>query len=107
MRGKMEQQSVTLFLLFGIFRIIGSVLIVAGLYSVLWGKHKENVEKKEIEATEIPVAIKGVDGNGRIMDMVELDEVELEKAQANGKAVTISVPASAGEAARMQRDDEN
>uniref|UniRef100_A0A452Z3P3 WAT1-related protein n=1 Tax=Aegilops tauschii subsp. strangulata TaxID=200361 RepID=A0A452Z3P3_AEGTS len=73
--------------------IIGSVLIVAGLYSVLWGKHKEDVEKKEIEATEIPVAIKGVEGNGRIMDMVELDEVELEKAQANGKAVTISVPA--------------
>ncbi|VAH07374.1 unnamed protein product [Triticum turgidum subsp. durum] len=86
--------------------IIGSVLIVAGLYSVLWGKHKEDVEKKEIEATEIPVAIKGVEGNGRIMDMVELDEVELEKAQANGKAVTISVPAAAGEAG-MQRDDEN
>ncbi|CAM0955522.1 unnamed protein product [Alopecurus aequalis] len=86
--------------------IIGSVLIVAGLYSVLWGKHKESVEKKEIEATELPVAIKGVDGNGRIMDIIELevDEVQLEKAQANGKAVTISVPA--GEA-RMHRDDEN
>ncbi|XP_047042637.1 WAT1-related protein At5g07050-like [Lolium rigidum] len=84
--------------------IIGSVLIVAGLYSVLWGKHKESVEKKEIEATEIPVAIKGVDGNGRIMDIVELDEVQLEKAKANGKAVTISVPA---EETRMQRDGEN
>ncbi|KAM0916297.1 hypothetical protein ACQ4PT_010360 [Festuca glaucescens] len=84
--------------------IIGSVLIVAGLYSVLWGKHKESVEKKEIEATEIPVAIKGVDGNGRIMDIMELDEVQLEKAKANGKAVTISVPA---EEARMQRDGEN
>jgi drug/metabolite transporter (DMT)-like permease len=84
--------------------IIGSVLIVAGLYSVLWGKHKESVEKKEIEATEIPVAIKGVDGNGRIMDIVELDEVQLEKAKANGKAVTISVPT---EEARMQRDGEN
>ena len=71
---------------------------------MLWGKHKEIVEKKEIEATEIPVAIKGVDGNGRIMDIVELDNVQLEKAQANGKTVTISVPA--GEA-RMHRNDEN
>ncbi|CAN6337615.1 unnamed protein product [Urochloa humidicola] len=63
--------------------IIGSVLIVAGLYSVLWGKHKENLEKEEAAAMEIPVAIKGVDAdNGRI---VELDEVQLEKAQANAK----------------------
>ncbi|KQK06283.1 WAT1-related protein At5g07050 [Brachypodium distachyon] len=86
--------------------ILGSALIVAGLYSVLWGKHKENVEKKEAEAMEIPVAIKGVECNGRIMDIVELDEVQLEKekAQANGKAVTVSV--TAGEA-RMQREDEN
>uniref|UniRef100_J3M745 EamA domain-containing protein n=1 Tax=Oryza brachyantha TaxID=4533 RepID=J3M745_ORYBR len=90
--------------------IIGSVLIVAGLYSVLWGKHKENVEKKEAEAMEIPVAI---NGNGRIMDIVELDEVQLEKAQANGKAVVhdhaaaavvaVTVPA---EEARMQGKDE-
>lgn len=73
---------------------------------MLWGKHKENVEKKEAEAMEIPVAIKGVECNGRIMDIVELDEVQLEKekAQANGKAVTVSV--TAGEA-RMQREDEN
>nr|CAB3461491.1 unnamed protein product [Digitaria exilis] len=86
--------------------IIGSVLIVAGLYSVLWGKHKENLEKKEAEAMEIPVAIKAVDGNGRIVDVVELDEVQLEKAQANAKAaVAITVT---GEEARMQgKDDES
>ncbi|PAN19546.1 hypothetical protein PAHAL_3G281600 [Panicum hallii] len=84
--------------------ILGSVLIVAGLYSVLWGKHKENLEK-EAEAMEIPVAIKGVDGNGRIVDIVELDEVQLEKAQANAKraAVAVTVPA---EEARMQGKDE-
>ncbi|RLN29771.1 WAT1-related protein [Panicum miliaceum] len=68
--------------------ILGSVLIVAGLYSVLWGKHKENLEK-EAEAMEIPVAIKGVDGNGRIVDIVELDEVQLEKAQANAKRAAV------------------
>ncbi|CAD6272152.1 unnamed protein product [Miscanthus lutarioriparius] len=82
--------------------IIGSVLIVAGLYSVLWGKHKDNLEKEAQAAMEIPVAIKAVDGNGRIMDIVELDEVQLEKAQANA-AVAVTVPA---EEARMQGKDQ-
>ncbi|CAN6333090.1 unnamed protein product [Urochloa humidicola] len=77
--------------------IIGSVLIVAGLYSVLWGKHKENLEKEEAAAMEIPVAIKG--GVDRI---VELDEVQLEKAQANAKQATVA----AEEDARMQGKDE-
>ena len=75
------------------------MLIVAGLYSVLWGKHKENLEKLEAEAMEIPVAIKGADGNGRtVMDMVELDEVQLEKAQANAKRAAAAVTAPAEEA---------
>jgi len=93
---------------FLVSRIIGSVLIVAGLYSVLWGKHKENLEKEAQAAMEIPVAIKTVDGNGRIMDIVELDEVQLEKAQANANAnanaaVAVTVPA---EEARMQGKDQ-
>lgn len=91
---------------FLVSRIIGSVLIVAGLYSVLWGKHKENLEKEAQAAMEIPVAIKAVDGNGRIMDIVELDEVQLEKAQANASAnmpVAVTVPA---EEARMQGKDQ-
>lgn len=36
--------------------VIGSILIVIGLYAVLWGKHKENKEKELTE--EIPEAIK-------------------------------------------------
>ncbi|XP_075520328.1 WAT1-related protein At5g07050-like [Primulina tabacum] len=36
--------------------VIGSVIIVFGLYSVLWGKYKEEKEKKLLE--EIPEAIK-------------------------------------------------
>ncbi|GJN14390.1 hypothetical protein PR202_gb01213 [Eleusine coracana subsp. coracana] len=84
--------------------ILGSVLIVAGLYSVLWGKHKESLEKKEAEAMEIPVAIKAIDGNGRIMEIVELDEVQLEKAQANAKAGAVTtVPV---EEDRMRGKDE-
>jgi len=82
------------------------VLIVAGLYSVLWGKHKENLEKLEAEAMEIPVAVKGVDGDGRIVDIVELDEVQLEKAQANAKRAAVAVTVPAEEAQRMQGKDE-
>lgn len=37
------------------YRVLGSVLIVAGLYSVLWGKYKEFQEK---EAEEIPEPVK-------------------------------------------------
>jgi hypothetical protein len=95
---------------FLVFRIIGSVLIVAGLYSVLWGKHKESLEK-EANSMEIPVAIKATDGgNGRILEIVELDDVQLEKAQANAKAVAAHEHATAVtvpvEGARMQGKDE-
>jgi len=37
--------------------VIGAILIVIGLYSVLWGKHKEQIESKV--ADEIPLPIKG------------------------------------------------
>ncbi|CAL4960889.1 unnamed protein product [Urochloa decumbens] len=40
--------------------VLGAVLIVMGLYSVLWGKHKETQEKEEQEAMELPVAAKAI-----------------------------------------------
>jgi drug/metabolite transporter (DMT)-like permease len=36
--------------------VLGSVLIVIGLYSVLWGKHKENQEESAAAAAALPVA---------------------------------------------------
>ncbi|RRT57821.1 hypothetical protein B296_00003528 [Ensete ventricosum] len=48
-----------------------SVLIVVGLYFVLWGKHKE---KKLEAATDIPVAVK---------ETTKQDEDALEMAKAN------------------------
>ena len=47
--------------------VLGAVLIVIGLYSVLWGKHKETQEKEEEEAMELPVASKA-NGSGIIYD---------------------------------------
>ncbi|KAF7824775.1 WAT1-related protein [Senna tora] len=34
--------------------VIGSILIVIGLYSVLWGKHKESLEKNKVGDQELP-----------------------------------------------------
>lgn len=43
--------------------VIGSVIIVVGLYSVLWGKYKEGQEEKEKIIEEIPEAIKENNNN--------------------------------------------
>ncbi|MQM18472.1 hypothetical protein Taro_051465 [Colocasia esculenta] len=64
--------------------ILGGILIVAGLYSVLWGKYKENKE----EASAIPLATKGVDGEDQGMVEVvsiEADGVELQKPKDSSK----------------------
>lgn len=83
--------------------VIGSVLIVIGLYSVLWGKHKE--KKEELVVDEIPDPVKGVQANGNgnghsasMIEDIEANEVELQKAEANNKklnsSVAISMPAA-------------
>ncbi|CAL0328798.1 unnamed protein product [Lupinus luteus] len=45
--------------------VIGSVFIVMGLYSVLWGKHKERIETK---VDDIPMHVKDtqIDGNANL-----------------------------------------
>ncbi|KAJ6807879.1 WAT1-related protein-like [Iris pallida] len=85
--------------------ILGGVLIVAGLYSVLWGKYKENKERKEMEAMALPVkssCINGASGaGGKFIDMIEVDEVELEKAKASmhhDAAAAVGVPVAAEKA---------
>ncbi|KAM7263407.1 hypothetical protein ACFE04_001090 [Oxalis oulophora] len=76
--------------------VIGGVLIVIGLYSVLWGKHKETLEKKS-EEQEIPEAVKGNHNNSIInVDSVIIDEdidddVELQKVEAKYKFTTIAI----------------
>jgi hypothetical protein len=75
--------------------IVGSVLIVIGLYSVLWGKHKE---KMEIDPEEIPEPVKGVQGNGNsmlVIEDIEANEVKLQKAKpaiSNFSATAMSMP---------------
>ncbi|KAK6228559.1 hypothetical protein SCA6_000899 [Theobroma cacao] len=75
--------------------VIGAILIVMGLYSVLWGKHKENKEK-EANEEEIPEPVK-IQANGNtilVIEDIEANEVELKKlAEANKlSAVAIAMP---------------
>ena len=84
--------------------ILGSILIVIGLYSVLWGKHKE---KMEVDPEEIPEPVKGVPGNGNsivVIEDIEANEVELQKAEAKTKfsAMAMSMPMALPELPRRE-----
>ena len=72
--------------------VLGAILIVAGLYSVLWGKYKEHAEKKQEE--EIPEAIKAGQENGMSMiDDIETNDIEMQKAEAKKlSSLAISIP---------------
>ncbi|KAJ8534132.1 hypothetical protein K7X08_007456 [Anisodus acutangulus] len=72
--------------------ILGAVLIVAGLYSVLWGKYKEYKEK-EIEESIILESVKGINGKN-IENNGEINDIEMQKNDVNKiiPVVSISVP---------------
>ncbi|KAA8537357.1 hypothetical protein F0562_026956 [Nyssa sinensis] len=79
--------------------VLGAILIVVGLYSVLWGKYREEKEKKTEES--IPEAVKGAQINGSSTQLmtigdIEANEVQLQKAEANYKlaSATIALPIS-------------
>lgn len=77
------------------------MLIVAGLYSVLWGKYKEYKEK-EIEESIIPEAVKGViKGNNQMVILANIEginDIEMQKSsegkriEATSASVAISFP---------------
>ncbi|XP_004307206.1 PREDICTED: WAT1-related protein At5g07050-like [Fragaria vesca subsp. vesca] len=76
--------------------VLGAVLIVAGLYSVLWGKHKEGLENRD---DEIPEAIKGCHVNGTavvsVMDGNDVEANQVKNAEANKlSSVAICMPIS-------------
>ena len=69
-----------------IFSILGSVLIVMGLYSVLWGKYKE-YQEKEVEAL-ILEPVKGSIGNNQSID-IEANDIEMQKNEAHKAVVPV------------------
>ncbi|KAJ6778913.1 WAT1-RELATED PROTEIN [Salix koriyanagi] len=75
--------------------VIGGVIIVAGLYAVLWGKHKEHKEK-EAEMIPEPIKENGLT-TGMIHDIEASNYTENQRNQANNvsvPSVAITVPAS-------------
>ncbi|XP_058079547.1 WAT1-related protein At5g07050-like [Magnolia sinica] len=76
--------------------VLGAILIVAGLYSVLWGKYKEHREKQAMES--IPEAIKGIEGNNLPMiEDTEANDIESAIAKGNESSLgdqAVSVPVS-------------
>lgn len=69
--------------------VIGAVLIVIGLYSVLWGKHKESKEMETVEPA------KKVESNGSVLMKgdVESNEAKLQKEEDNKlNSFAITIP---------------
>ena len=84
-------------------RVLGAVLIVMGLYSVLWGKYKEYKDKAAEDV--IPETMKGTNNTSNnqmtnnIVEDLELEDIESRRANVVGtrtlaQAVAISVPIS-------------
>lgn len=90
--------------------VLGAILIVIGLYSVLWGKHKEKME--EFGADEIPDPVKGNQVNGNFTDSAMIEDieanhhVELQKSEANNKLSSVALsmlPLPAAETAKVHQ----
>lgn len=79
-------------MVFFFLRVIGAVLIVIGLYSVLWGKYKEF---KELEAEEIPEPIKDyTQTETSIIQDIEANHVGIQKNQLNNIHVPVAAAIS-------------
>ena len=61
--------------------ILGSVLIVIGLYSVLWGKHKETQEESAARREALPMAM--LSSKEQIDAAVQGHDPECEKAKGS------------------------
>lgn len=72
--------------------VLGAILIVAGLYAVLWGKHKEQKEK---EAEIIPEPIKENGENGDTTGMIQDIEANNCTGKQRNQANNVTVPSVA------------
>lgn len=78
-----------------VFSVLGAVLIVMGLYAVLWGKYKEYKENK-IETIPEPIKSCGEHGHTlAIIDDIEANnhtQMQKIESETNKPAIIISVP---------------
>jgi len=74
---------------FGTCRVIGAVLIVIGLYAVLWGKQKEN----QVTICELAK----IDSNSKVTEDVEANGSKMKISEGDNSmlsTIVISVPLS-------------
>lgn len=75
---------------------MGAILIVMGLYAVLWGKHKERIESKVVDDIPLPVKDAQIVGNaGSVSDGTDhFTEANGQNGEANNKlsSLVISMP---------------
>lgn len=69
------------------------MLIIAGLYSVLWGKYREEKSRKEEQATEIPQTMMIRDA--QLNDAFALKTIEAGKEADKLPSIAITLPISA------------
>ncbi|XP_065867729.1 WAT1-related protein At5g07050-like [Euphorbia lathyris] len=70
--------------------VVGSVLIVIGLYAVLWGKHKEKMEESD-DDDEILDPVKEVHSISIIDDIEANQQIEFHKIEANNKLSSMAI----------------
>jgi serine/threonine protein phosphatase PrpC len=65
--------------------VIGSILVIIGLYSVLWGKHKEQVVENKVAPDDKPLPIKGARVTGDKGTISESIDQLISEAKSNQK----------------------
>ncbi|RDX63565.1 WAT1-related protein [Mucuna pruriens] len=70
--------------------VIGAILIVIGLYSVLWGKHKEQVENKV--AYDIPLPVKGAQVDGNPESLTDSTDQKLDSNKFSSHVINVPIP---------------
>ena len=76
--------------------VLGAMLIVAGLYSVLWGKHKETQEKEAAAKMALPMAASKQDGGiAGVGDDAECNAGNGVRTSSGGRGAAAAAAASA------------
>ncbi|KAG5150103.1 hypothetical protein AAZX31_06G290600 [Glycine max] len=70
--------------------VLGAILIVIGLYSVLWGKHKEQVVKNEVE--DIPLPVKGAQLDGNPETLIDSTDQKSDSNKISSHIINVSIP---------------
>ncbi|TKY49763.1 WAT1-related protein [Spatholobus suberectus] len=70
--------------------VMGAILIVIGLYSVLWGKHKEQVENKVAE--DIPLPVKGAHVDGNPGSLTDSTDHKSDSNNFSSHVINVSIP---------------